>query len=451
MNKIHSSITMTHSDSSMTPNLNSTMDEWMEYLLHLHSKEIDLGLERLKQVAENLQVQTAKDLAGVSSKPPTIITIAGTNGKGSTAAYIEAALMSHQQRVGVYSSPHFNSFNERVRIQGEPVQDALFIDALVEVQKTRGNISLSFFEFTTLAALETFKRHELDFLILEVGLGGRLDAVNIVDPDIAVVTSIGLDHEAFLGNDLNQIAFEKASIARPNKPLVVGETKEYPAFVDIVESTKCQLLQKEKSFDFREVASDRWVFTSSDTQSRLQSLEIPHVPRLPLVNLPTALQVLSLLDIPFDHVVLAESLVNAQLTGRFQKIEKPRAMVLDVAHNPDSARLLNQQLTRSKRTHPVRIAVLGMLSDKDVASVVRELDEIDQWCLVSLPTDRGLSAEALAERADLSDASRVIGQYASVEEALNILEEQPCELIVLGSFVTITEALAWSKRRENHG
>lgn len=496
-----------------------SLNHWLDYIQTLHDKTIDLGLDRVKAVATDLGLLPHKAWENADGKPTKIVTVAGTNGKGSTVAYMEQAALSHGLRVGSYSSPHFERFNERIRINGQCIADENMIEALTHVEQARLERPLSFFEFTTLCAFLWFKQAKLDWVLLEVGLGGRLDAVNILDADVSVVTSIGLDHVDFLGSDLNQIAYEKASIARKHCPLVIGEPKDYPAFTTLEDSVGFVRYHIERDFQLRllekptsEKPSDKWSYTNGECCIEL-GLKNPgdswklvcNQPKLPKENLATAVQALFLLKNDWDRNVLAEALAAAQLPGRFQRPSSDFSLIVDVAHNQAAALVLNQRLREEKQLHKEQwleyrlqqpqneensipetadvvqpglhvsskiIAIFGALVDKDVKSIVKALTEVDHWACVSLYNERAYKAsELVGTLSDLVPSKPVVG-YHSVTEALSALaptaaysqhkmwdcdDEQKkssnpgVTLIVLGSFVTVTESLQWLHGRGGCG
>lgn len=448
-----------------------SLDQWLDYIQTLHARTIDLGLERVQAVATDLGVLPYIGWESTGGKATKIVTVAGTNGKGSTVAYMEQAALSHGLSVGSYSSPHFERFNERIRINGQCITDEAMISALTEVEHARRARSLSFFEFTTLCALWCFKQAKLDWVLLEVGLGGRLDAVNILDADVSIVTSIGLDHADFLGSDLNQIAYEKASIARKQRPLVIGEPVNYPAFAELEDRVGCIRYHIGRDFQLRplEKPSDKTSYQTGEFCIEL-GLQKPcnlselvcDQPKLPKENLATAVQALSLLKNDWDKTVLAKALATAQLTGRFQKPSADYSLIADVAHNQAAALVLNQRLREEKQLHkqpllecyrhqdhqdhqdhqqpyegdfsdktallqqnvqlsPEIIAIFGALVDKDVESIVKELTEVDHWACVSLNSERAYQASELVETLSTLMPLKSVMSYNSVAEALSAL------------------------------
>ncbi|WP_163834483.1 bifunctional tetrahydrofolate synthase/dihydrofolate synthase [Spartinivicinus ruber] len=410
--------------------------EWLSWLESLHPTEIDLGLSRTQQVLQRLNL---------SKLGRWIITVAGTNGKGSTIAMLQSILQHAGYRVGVYTSPHFLHYNERVVIDGQPVSDGQLMMAFNAVDVARQETSLTYFEFGTLAAIWLFQQQPLDVVLLEVGLGGRLDAVNIVDPDIAVVTSIGLDHESFLGNDLNTIAWEKTGIVRANIPLVYGDDTVYPAVVERMENDQVKLLRKNHEFGALELA-DSWSFKGKTIDgSDCEVTGLPY-PSLPFSNAITVLQVLQQLPLSILRESVMQGLISAKLPGRLQIEEvvingKPSQLILDVAHNPAAAQMIAQHLKQANQ--PLR-AVLAVLADKDVEGIVAAMAPvISQWYLSQVDVDRALAVDALTSRLDMQGVTNSQSfQVLRTAIELAAQEAEPNEpIIVLGSFYTVAETL----------
>ncbi|MDE1461139.1 bifunctional tetrahydrofolate synthase/dihydrofolate synthase [Spartinivicinus poritis] len=419
------------------------LTEWLSWLESLHPTEIDLGLTRIQQVFT--QLNPAK-------LGKWVITVAGTNGKGSTIAMLQAILQQAGYRVGVYTSPHFLHYNERVVIEGQPVSDSQLIEAFHAVDLARKETSLTYFEFGTLAAFWLFQQQPLDVVLLEVGLGGRLDAVNIIDPDIAVVTSIGLDHESFLGNDLNTIAWEKTGIARPDAPLIYGDETLYPSVIQRAEAEQFQLLVKGKDF-IAEQQANTWVFkgkTNIDRAGKVVDCEIPGLPypSLPFTNALTVLQTLQQLPLSIPYEAIVNGLMSARLLGRLQVEQvrikgKPVRLILDVAHNPAAAEMIAQRL---QQTYQARRAVFAVLADKDVEGIVAAMTPvIDHWYISQVDAERALSVEAL-KAVFAGQAIENVQPFKQVRLAIEqaVKEAEPNEeIIVLGSFYTVAETLAF--------
>ncbi|WLD56943.1 bifunctional tetrahydrofolate synthase/dihydrofolate synthase [Salinispirillum sp. LH 10-3-1] len=402
------------------PSPHSSLAEWLSWLESLHPSEIDLGLDRQMAVQQRM----ALDFGACK-----IITVAGTNGKGSTATLTASLLQAHGYRVGLYTSPHFLHFTERVAVQGTPVTEEAMVQALAAVEKARGDTSLTYFEFTTLAAFRLFADAALDYMVLEVGLGGRLDAVNALDTDCAIVTSIGLDHVDWLGDDIAGIAREKAGIARPGKPLLVGRTDCPEAFVQVALINGCQLTFVDTQLP-REPGA--WRFVGSH-----QQLDDLPWPLLPYPSALLALRALELLGIALQREKVTAVLQNTSMPGRLQRLAwHGNEIWLDVAHNPHAADYVVRQLQHVSAQWTI---ILGMLKDKDASGVVQSLARLEpDWHLVTLTGSRGQQAKELAERTGLMD----VVCHHSVAAALDALEpnrQQP--VLVCGSFHTVADAL----------
>ncbi|MGK0499134.1 MAG: dihydrofolate synthase/folylpolyglutamate synthase [Oceanicoccus sp.] len=421
---------------------------WLSWLETCHPNEIDLGLGRVSLVAQAM---------AISLQHCHVVTIAGTNGKGSCVAALNTLLLSAGLRVGSYTSPHFLDYNERIALNGEPVSDAVIIKAFEHIEKARGETSLTYFEFSTLAALDIFQHSELDVVLLEVGLGGRLDAVNIIDADIMVVTSISLDHQDWLGSDLEQIGREKAGIFRAGKLAISAGLTPPSSIKQYAEELGLRLYQAGKDYHF-EMATSDWRWQGSNQQG--QSLQLDHLPLqgLPYESVAAAIQVLALLPHPTDQVDYS-SLANLSLAGRFQQLTlNDRQLILDVAHNPAAAKLLAsrlQQTSCSGKTY----ALMAVMADKDVASILAALDDsFDGWFLPQLKDiPRALDADDLRK---LLTAQGVLlkGQSLNVCDSVSqacgellLLMSANDRLVVFGSFFTVAAVLQIYKSGVNVG
>ena len=405
------------------PLATSPLATWLSYLEHLHSSTIDLGLDRISQVAGRMAVL----------KPaPFVFTVAGTNGKGTTCRTIESVLMAAGYRVGVYSSPHLVRYTERVRVQGAELDEAAHAASFAEIEAARGDISLTYFEFGTLSALWLFAQAQLDVVILEVGLGGRLDATNIVDADVAVVTSIALDHTDWLGPDRESIGREKAGVFRHGRPAVVGESDMPKSIADVAQE-KGALLQRVNA-DWRyEVNQSGWRFT--DARGELDDLPLPQVPQ---PNAATAVAALRASGLSISEQALREGIKRAALPGRFQIVSESPRVILDVAHNPHAAGYLAERLKAtpsSRRT----LAVIGMLHDKDIAGTLACLmPVVDSWYCAPLEGPRGATAEQLREH--LRDGV-VCATVAQAWRAAMADARPQDTVLVCGSFHTVAQVM----------
>ncbi|MDO5054836.1 MAG: bifunctional tetrahydrofolate synthase/dihydrofolate synthase [Pasteurella oralis] len=428
----------------------SSLAEWLYYLENSHFKAIDLGLERVKSVAAHLNLLTPA---------PFVITVGGTNGKGTTCRLLEMMLMNAGYKVGVYSSPHLIRYNERVRIQNQELADNIHTQsfAFIEQNKTQ---SLTYFEFSTLSALHLFKQAKLDIVILEVGLGGRLDATNMVDSHIAVITSIDIDHVDFLGSDREQIGFEKAGIFRANKAAIIGESNIPQKVLNHANSLACQTSCRDIDWFFT-VDSHCWNWTG-------QKMQFENLPicQIPLANAATALATIEQLPFTISEAVIRQSLQDVELTGRFQTVKHidlqqlakhinkavevlPR-VIIDVGHNPHAANYLAEKLTTLKQQGCGKIfAVCGILKDKDTQGIFNPLlTLIDHWYCVTLTGYRGQRGEelfvTLQQIAQAQAMALSAESQPSVEHGVTHALQQASQkdtVLVFGSFYTVGEFL----------
>ncbi|WP_336997196.1 bifunctional tetrahydrofolate synthase/dihydrofolate synthase [Leclercia sp. M50] len=410
-------------DNITLPQATSPLAAWLSYLENLHSKAIDMGLERVSQVAARLDVL----------KPaPFVFTVAGTNGKGTTCRTLEAMLMAAGYKVGVYSSPHLVRYTERVRVQNAELAESAHTASFAEIEAARGDISLTYFEYGTLSALWLFKQAQLDVVILEVGLGGRLDATNIVDPDVAVITSIALDHTDWLGPDRESIGREKAGIFRPGKPAIVGEP-DMPHTIADVAQEKGALLQR-RDVDWRySVTESGWRF--EDAAGALDNLPLPQVPQ---PNAATALAALRASGLAVEEQAMRDGIQHAILPGRFQIVSESPRLILDVAHNPHAAAYLAGRLKSLPKTGRV-LAVIGMLHDKDIGGTLACMESVvDSWYCAPLEGPRGATAEQLM--AHIGAGQR----FDSVAQAWRaaMADARPEDtVLVCGSFHTVAHVM----------
>ncbi|MFT5719877.1 MAG: dihydrofolate synthase/folylpolyglutamate synthase [Motiliproteus sp.] len=438
----------------------TSLAQWLSYIEAGHPDEIELGLTRTGQVADWLQLKQGWTCP--------VVTLAGTNGKGSTQAYISQIMVLEGYRVAAYSSPHLLRYNERVCLNGEPASDSQLCTAFAAVEHARQQVgvALTYFEFGTLAALWLFRQWQPELLLLEVGLGGRLDAVNIIDPDISVITTIALDHQDWLGNDREAVGYEKAGILRPATPVVYGEP-DLPASVrSRAEALDCPLYHWGQNFGQHTDAdsqsgsasssqsdsasssqSGKWRWFGQTGQGQaLEYSQLP-MPELPFENAATALQVIALLPLTVSQSSICQGLASARLVGRRQRIDRyGRELVLDVAHNPHAAAYLVGRLT------PIvgnTWCVLGMLEDKDRTLTLEALaPAIDYWLLADLQVPRGCRAEQLV--AALPEGQQGLS-YASPWRACQaaLEQSQPGDrVLVVGSFYTVADVLRQLKETE---
>ena len=412
-----------------------TLAEWLELQQAVHARSIDLGLERVAEVARRLAVAR-----------PTyrVITVGGTNGKGSTVAYLEAILRSAGVAAGAFTSPHLVRYHERIRIRGELVDDAALIEAFERIDAARGSITLTFFEYNTLAALLLFERAAVSIAALEVGLGGRLDATNLVDADVGVLSSIGFDHGDWLGDTLESIGAEKAGIFRAGRPAVLATADMPRSVYDRIAACGARAVIAGRDYRCL-VEADRWSYASD--RLSLAALPLPALAGRPqLTNAASAIAALEWLDasVPLDAPTVTAALRTVTLPGRFQVVPGRPEWILDVAHNEPAARVLAAEL-RARPCDGRTLAVVGILRDKDVPAIARELGGcIDRWILCSLAGPRGLAAHELA--ALLGPPGEGAALEASVASACERAraEAQPADrIVVCGSFLTVGPALEW--------
>ncbi len=420
-------------------NANTSLSDWLSWLETLHPTEIELGLERINDVYKRL----------CHRRPARyVITVAGTNGKGSTIAMLETILLHAGYAVGSYTSPHLHYYNERVRVGGIDIDDKALCRAFARINVARHDTSLTYFEFGTLAALDIFTRHELDIVLLEVGLGGRLDAVNIVDPDIAVITSIALDHEEWLGSDRETIGLEKAGIMREGIPVICGDRKPPESLLQRASDLQVELHSLGKDFAY-EAGAETWNWWADFGHGKLSHLGLPQ-PALSggfqLDNAATVLATLQcLVELPTDRVDIEEGLEQVRLPGRFQLLATEVPCIYDVAHNPHAAAALSMSLQAQPVKGRTRM-VFGAMLDKDIALIVDELSPVvDRWYLAAPVIERAAQAEQMTiilREQGISEDN--MAWYGSVTQAVDAARAEAAEddrVVVCGSFYTVAEAL----------
>jgi len=413
------------------------LDQWLEWQQSAHPLAIDLGLERVARVLQR---------TGWGGFRQPVITVGGTNGKGSCVALLDAMLRAGGFRVGTFTSPHLVDYRERIRIDGGWVSEASLVAAFERIADARCDDSLTFFEFNTLAALLVFETAGPDAIVLEVGLGGRLDAVNVVDADVAVVVSVGLDHMEYLGADVESIGREKAGIFRPGRAAICGMPEPPRSVAQVAGSVGARLLVRGRDFRADERADGTWDFR--DVQGELTDLPAPALQGVAQVgNAATALAALRELSsrLPLSRQAIERGLREVQLPGRFQRVSTPDGIewIFDVAHNPDAAAVLAANLAR----HPARgrtLAVCGMLSDKDVPAVLAALrGRIDRWFAATTDGPRGLSDAAMVGRGAEAGIEMIPG--GTVCEAMQVAAQDARagdRIVVFGSFHTVGPALS---------
>jgi dihydrofolate synthase/folylpolyglutamate synthase len=418
--------------------LPTSLASWLARLESMHPKAIDMGLDRVSVVASRL---------GLGFDCP-VITVGGTNGKGSTCAMLESILMQGGYRVGLYTSPHILQFNERARVDGVQAPDEAFCVAFEQVEAARGEVSLTYFEFTTLAILKMFADARLDAVILEVGLGGRLDAVNIIDADVAIVTSVDMDHMEYLGETREKIGVEKAGIYRTGHTAICSDPSPPASLVEHANVIGADLWLFGRDFNY---AGDRQQWNYGGRNQRRHSLAYPSLRGAnQLLNASAALAALEALRdrLPVGAQEVRSGLVLVELPARFQVLPGRPSVILDVAHNPHAAATLAQNLD-NMGFHPYTFAVFGAMADKDIAGILQHLkDRIDHWYLTDLPLPRAASTESLASalaeagivEGDKAGVERRIRRFATPEEAYAAARDDAGEndrIVVFGSFLTV--------------
>jgi dihydrofolate synthase/folylpolyglutamate synthase len=416
-----------------------SLEQWLAYQTQVHPQAIDLGLDRLQVVLERLQWRQPRI---------PVISVAGTNGKGSVCAYCTAILSAAGLKVGTFTSPHLRDYRERIRVHDRLARTDELVTAFEKIEAARGSVALTFFEFNALAALLIFDAADLDAWVLEIGMGGRLDAVNVVDPEVAVVTSIGLDHQEYLGNTLEAIAREKAGIFRPGRPAVIGGREPSPVLESIARAMGAPLKRLAIEYNY--------ILDGSGWRYRGTHWNLPHLPApalagdIQFANAATAIAALEELKagVKIGAAAVAQGLTQVRLVGRFQLIQPEPVSpgwVLDVAHNPDAARVLVRNLS----ANPIAgrtLAVCGILGDKDASGIAAILgDSIDEWWCASLDGARGRTGDELANEVRGKVAVRVhaaASVAAACAAALRSAIPQD-RIVVFGSFHAVGPALEW--------
>jgi dihydrofolate synthase/folylpolyglutamate synthase len=409
-----------------------TLQEWLDWCEQLHPVAIDMGLDRVKTVAERMDLRFDCP----------VITVAGTNGKGSTCAMLEAVLLQAGYRTGVYTSPHLVHFEERCRLHGESASAEAFAQAFAAVEAVRGDVSLTYFEFSTLAILHLMAHANLDVAILEVGLGGRLDAVNIIDADCAVITSIDIDHTAILGKDRESIGFEKAGIIRSGRPVIVSDPVPPQSVIDHAAAVGADLWLFGRDFNF---SGDKQQWAWAGRDRRYSGMAYPALRGAnQLINASGVLAALDALRqrIPVTAQAVRNGLAMVELPGRFQIVPGQPVLVMDVAHNPHSVAALAANLD-AMGFYPTTHAVLGVMADKDLLPMLQKVNPmVDKWYFTDLPLHRAAKAADLQQawqaqntRTDTASsvhADPMLALQAAIEAA-----DPADRIVVFGSFYTV--------------
>jgi dihydrofolate synthase/folylpolyglutamate synthase len=424
------------SQAPLPASLPVTLADWLAWIERLHPRNIELGLERVRAVADRLELRL----------PCTVITVAGTNGKGSTCAMLEAILLQAGYRVALYTSPHLVHFNERARLDGAPATDEQLLPHFEEVERARGDTALTYFEFTTLAILRLFAQAAPDVAILEVGLGGRLDAVNVVDADCAIVTCIDIDHTDFLGSTREKIGWEKAHVFRTGRPAICSDPVPPTSLVDYAREIDADLWLFGRDYNY---SGDRQQWSYGGRGQRRSSLAYPALRGAnQLVNASGALAALESLRerVPVTAQAVRNGLAMVELAGRFQIVPGEPALVLDVAHNPHAVAALTANLD-AMRFHPTTHAVFGAMADKDVPAMLAKIGPVvNRWYFTDLPTARAARAADLAQ--SWSQVAQGLPGKGGVPVSLHATPQEALDqavaaaggadrIVVFGSFYTV--------------
>ncbi len=412
----------------------SNLQEWLDWQQTLHPQNIDFKLERIKSVYKKLNI---KNIAGK------VIIVAGTNGKGSTVAILESILFENKYSVGTFTSPHIKRYNERIKINKEEVTSAELIESFKIIDKLRGETTLTYFEFATLTAFYLFSKRDLDYVVLEVGLGGRLDATNIIDSNLSIITSIGIDHTEFLGTTIDSIAMEKAGVMRPFSPCIYADHNPPSVLLSYAKKNGSNFLYNQNDF-FTKILKDTWTWKSNLGKELV-------LPLLPLRgdfqynHAAAALQALEIMEpsIIEDIELLNKGIDNIALIGRYQMISSEPEIIIDVAHNADSAEKLMDNLNREPKKNT--LAVVGILKDKDVYSLVKPMiNKVDKWYCGTINSERGMNSDEIKTRMSSAINHNDIETFDSINQAcmqaIKSLSKGD-RLIVYGSFYTVSEFL----------
>lgn len=423
----------------------STLADWLRWQEHLHPNPIDLGLDRVRKVlgAMHLERPAFK-----------VLTVGGTNGKGSCVTFLAAMLRAQGYKVGAYTSPHILRYNERVSVNGAEASDQEFCDAFARVDEARGETSLTYFEFGTLAALDIFRSHKIDVAVLEVGMGGRLDAVNAVDPLGALVVSVGLDHQEWLGPDRDSIGYEKAGIYRRGRPAICGDRNPPARLLDTARQIGANLEVLGRDFDWRQ-SKDGWIWQRGE--AHIENLPAPVLlGRIQFDNAASAIALLQAVraDVELSEEAIRAGLRQAHIPVRFERVPGEVELIFDVAHNPDAARVLAANLAAT-RGQGRTLAVVGMFRDKAAEDVARALaDSVDDWFLGGLSGPRGQTASELAKRlrsvlprAKFNEYTDVAGAWQAARRAAR----RDDRIVVFGSFQTVAAVLRIQRESVTNG
>jgi len=422
------------------------LQDWLSWQESLNPKEIDLGLDRVSRVLKSL------DFSADFFCP--VITVAGTNGKGSTVAFVESILHQSDITVGCYTSPHLFKYNERIRINQQPVSDDVLCEAFDVIDQARGDIALTYFEFGTLASFVIFKKYNVDVAVLEVGLGGRLDAVNVIDADVSVITSVDIDHVDWLGNDIEIIAREKAGIMRDGKPTVVSIVNPPQSLLDYANENNVKVVRLGHDYLFQNLSNNNWQLKIPNLplfDLHLTDLPVPSLKGgFQLQNASAAIMAISLLELAKKPQLesIANGLQLVRLAGRYEQISDRPQVIVDVAHNEQSAAMLRDVLDENPVSGKT-IAVVAMLADKAIAEVLAAVQpKIDQWVSAGLSGSRAMSSKNMAQAVRSVHTDVKLSICENVNDACikaRTLATENDRIIVFGSFHTVSEATQFFK------
>ncbi len=410
------------------------LNDWLGYIESIHPSSIDLTLDRIRDVIDRLDIKI--------SAP--VITVGGTNGKGSTCAILESIYKTAGYKVGCYTSPHFLAFNERIKIQSTEVSDELICEAFEKIESAREGVSLTYFEYGTLAAMIIFSEAYTDIIILEVGLGGRLDAVNVFDSDCAIVTTVDLDHMDYLGHTREAIGFEKAGIYRSHKPAICGDLNPPHSLIEYCESIQAPLRLIGQHFGY-EAHHDSFDFLIES--SFVMNVPLPKLQgTFQLQNATSALMAIKTLDdkLPLNEGAIQKGIALALLPGRFEEVQRNPSLVFDVAHNPQAALSLSHNL----KAHAVlgkTVAVFSILKDKDIVGVIKALiHDIDYWCIAEIQHDRAADLGTISDAIKNSNQDSLVKSFKNIQEAYQFASKEVSSndrIIVFGSFFTVADIM----------
>lgn len=422
-----------------------TLDAWLEWQSRLNPAEIELGLERSALVLEHLGLSPQFECP--------LIMVAGTNGKGSVVAMLESIALAEGLSVACYTSPHIKYYNERISINAQDVSDELLCETFERIDQARGDVQLTYFEFGTLAAIDLFHRTPLDIIIMEVGLGGRLDAVNIMQPDISVVTTIDIDHSDWLGDNRESIGYEKAGIFRADTPVVCGDANPPASLLQFADNLQAKCYISGDAF-FAEQGESHWNFRSQN--QCINQLPMPSLKGgFQLQNAAVAIMALQLLSKSFklSERSIIEGLSQIRLNGRYQLIHHNPDVYVDVAHNVQAAKSLASQLSETENQYRSTHAIIAMLADKEVGAVIEQVSPVvDFWHCAGLDSvQRGMSVKRLVSKFEQVNAGVKLRAESTVTQACDsVMRDVKADerIIVFGSFYTVSEAMSYFEHLE---